>query len=63
MCGRIAGYRTARVMRVMNSLLKRVKAGRRLAGDPRAMKKLIKIRKWLDHINHTCPHRDQSVNL
>ena len=56
----LAENSAVRIMRVMNSLLKRVRAGRRLAGDPKAVKKLIKIRKWLDH---SSPYRDENVNV
>ena len=48
---RIYHYRTVKIMKVMKSVLKRMKAQRHLTVCHTSVKKLFKLRKWMDHIN------------
>ena len=42
-----------KIMKVMKTVLKKMKAKKHLTVDHNIIKKLLKLRKWMDHINPT----------
>ena len=47
---RMHQYRIMKVLKMMKSLLKKLKA-RNVHLHPNSLKKLMKLRKWMDHLN------------
>ena len=51
-----------RLMKMMKSVLKKMKAKKHLALDHNIVKKLLKLRKWMDQINPDFHINSQETN-
>ena len=51
-----------RIMKMMKTVLKKMKAKKHLTLDHNIVKKLLKLRKWMDQINPDFQVNDQETN-